>query len=166
MEAEGAKAIAASLVQNHTLTNINLGANSIRDDGAKAIAYALSHNTTLTSVNLQDNMIEKNGTLAILDALKKNTAITQLHLFGWNVIVQDHMSSIHSSLNFNKVFKLTSDWTQPEQWSSLGASTQQSIEELFLLKTVSTLSMIPKELLGAVIKMLIMINTYCIEQIV
>lgn len=45
--AEGAKALAAALEQNTTLSLLYLENNQIGDKGAKAIAKALEQNTTL-----------------------------------------------------------------------------------------------------------------------
>ena len=44
----GAKAIANALLQNHTLAELNLGANKYMYEGAKAIANALLQNHALT----------------------------------------------------------------------------------------------------------------------
>lgn len=44
---EGATALAESLHQNRTLTELNIGANKFGDDGASYFATALKHNTAL-----------------------------------------------------------------------------------------------------------------------
>ena len=55
IDAEGAKALAATLAASTSLKSLNLTYNGIGGEGAKSLAEALRGNASLTELNLQDN---------------------------------------------------------------------------------------------------------------
>ena len=84
-----------SIITTSRYLFIFVGRNEIHDEGAKAIAAALLKNQTLTQLDLGDlyyynitylfifvgyNKIGDEGAKAIADALLKNQALTQLNL--------------------------------------------------------------------------------------
>ncbi|KAF9197366.1 hypothetical protein BGZ49_002222, partial [Haplosporangium sp. Z 27] len=80
-----AKAVAAALKSNTTLTTFNLSANKLGAKDSKAIAEALKINTTLTTIDLQRNNIRSEGGKAIAEALKVNTTLTTIDLHYDNI---------------------------------------------------------------------------------
>ena len=66
--------VAENLVQNNTLTELDLGDNSIHDEGAKVIANAPLQNHTFTELDLGDNHINDGGAKAIANALLQKKA--------------------------------------------------------------------------------------------
>jgi hypothetical protein len=78
--ADDARAIAAELRVNRTLTELNIWNNSIGAAGAASLAEALGVNTTLTELNLDNNSIGAAGAASLAEALRVNTTLTVLRL--------------------------------------------------------------------------------------
>jgi hypothetical protein len=78
---EGAKALAATLEKNSSVTSIDLSSNKAGDEGAKALAAAMEKNTSLTSIVLRYNPIDDAGLEALVGALQKNTRVTKLCVY-------------------------------------------------------------------------------------
>ncbi|KAF9177180.1 hypothetical protein BGZ51_009033, partial [Haplosporangium sp. Z 767] len=76
----GALALSDALKTNSTLITLNLGNNSIGDKGAVALSDALKTNSTLITLNLRFNSIGVNGAVALSDVLKTNSTLTTLNL--------------------------------------------------------------------------------------
>ena len=75
MGSEGAKAFAALLKTNPSVTEINLACNHIDDEGAEALAEGLRDNTSVVIMSLCHNVIGSEGTKALKEAVegrKKN----------------------------------------------------------------------------------------------
>ena len=68
-DASGIQALAEALKVNGVLTELQLGANEIRDEGAKALASALRVNGVLTSLDVSYNSLGDEGKGAIRDAV-------------------------------------------------------------------------------------------------
>ena len=66
----GAQALAEGLVNNSTLTSLDMSNNEILDDGAHALVKGLQNNTSLTTLNLCFNYISHDGTQALIKTLK------------------------------------------------------------------------------------------------
>ena len=96
----GARALAASLEKNTTLTDLGLDDNEIGDDGAKALAASLEKNTTLEVLDLDDNEIGDDGARALAASLEKNTTLMTLDLHG-NGIGDDCARALAASLEKN-----------------------------------------------------------------
>ena len=71
-----AKAIAAMLRTNRSLTRLDLNGNNIGDAGAKAIAAMLRTNRSLTILNLKFNKIGDAGKKAVIKAVKFREGFT------------------------------------------------------------------------------------------
>ena len=68
------------LMNNSTLTELNLSSNEITDEGAKRLAEAIQVNTTLQSLDISHNTISDNGIFSISDCLKINSTLCKLNL--------------------------------------------------------------------------------------
>ena len=97
---DGAKALAASLEKNTTLEVLDLYGNNIGDDGARALAASLEKNTTLEVLDLDDNEIGDDGARALAASLEKNTTLMTLDLHG-NGIGDDCARALAASLEKN-----------------------------------------------------------------
>jgi Ran GTPase-activating protein (RanGAP) involved in mRNA processing and transport len=84
---DDARAIAAELPVNVSLTTLNLNGNSICDAGATSLAEALRVNTTLAVLNLRKTSIGAAGGASLAAALRVNSALTELNL--WNNSIGD-----------------------------------------------------------------------------
>jgi len=74
------KAVEELLLENSTLTYLNLIDNKIGKDGAIHIANALKVNTTLTHLNLNKNCLGFEGYCALAAGIKNNHGIKSLNL--------------------------------------------------------------------------------------
>ena len=72
--------MARALEANTTLTQLDLGRNSIGDEGATQVARALKANSTLTQLHLAENGIGAGGAMQVARALEANTTLMQLNL--------------------------------------------------------------------------------------
>lgn len=78
---EVAKAIAEALKHNQSLTSIELGSNNLRSEAIKAIAEALKYNQCLTSIRLDYNRCGSEAAQAIAEALKYNQCLANIDLY-------------------------------------------------------------------------------------
>ena len=74
----GAQALAEGLINNNSLTTLDLSMNKLSCDGARALAESLSHNS-LTSLNLDCNGISDIGAQALAESLS-HSSLTSLNL--------------------------------------------------------------------------------------
>jgi Ran GTPase-activating protein (RanGAP) involved in mRNA processing and transport len=98
---EGAIALAGMLEKNKTITKLDLSSNNIGIEGAKALADALKVNKTITELDLSSNNIGIEGAKALADALKVNKTITTLNL-AWNKIGIEGAKALAEALEKNK----------------------------------------------------------------
>ena len=101
----GARALAASLEKNTTLSDLGLDANEIGDDGARALAASLEKNTTLVVLDLYGNKIGDDGARALAASLERNTTLTTLDLNG-NKIGDDGARALAASLEKNTTLEV------------------------------------------------------------
>ena len=101
--AEGAKALAAALERNQTLTSLDLSQNEIGTEGAKALAIALERNQTLTSLDLSSGKIGAEGAKALAIALERNQTLSSL----------DPLSRTKSEMREQKLLRQPSSATKP-----------------------------------------------------
>ena len=94
--------LAIWLKDNAVLTELQLGANEIRDKGAKALASALRVNAVLTSLDVGVNKIGPTGATAIADALRVNEVLTTLNLW-FNNVGNEGALALASALRVNGV---------------------------------------------------------------
>jgi Ran GTPase-activating protein (RanGAP) involved in mRNA processing and transport len=64
------------LLNNPTITQLDLSRNKISFDGAELLMKSLWLNTSLTELNLQMNPIKDKGGVAVGSALRYNTTLT------------------------------------------------------------------------------------------
>jgi Ran GTPase-activating protein (RanGAP) involved in mRNA processing and transport len=74
----GATLIAKALMNNKSLTILDLSFNRIGDEGVAVLADALAINTTLAELHLQSVGMSSSGLAAIAEALKTNTSLQKL----------------------------------------------------------------------------------------
>ncbi|XP_070560635.1 leucine-rich repeat-containing protein 34-like isoform X2 [Ptychodera flava] len=80
---DGAKHIATLLRHNTPLKILDLGFNRIEDDGATYLAGALAEfNNTLTHLVITSNQIRGPGLCAIAKAMKTNISMTNVYIWG------------------------------------------------------------------------------------
>ncbi|CAE7832700.1 NLRC3 [Symbiodinium sp. KB8] len=109
MGSEGAKAFAALLKTNPSVTEINLACNHIDDEGAEALAEGLRDNTSVVIMSLCHNVIGSEGTKALKEAVegrKKNHPASpplEVKLQVVSVEPEAHLSSTGSQLIFHAV---------------------------------------------------------------
>jgi Ran GTPase-activating protein (RanGAP) involved in mRNA processing and transport len=84
--------LAKALLQNTTLTIINLKKNRVGCRGAKHLARALYKNTTLRYLNLDGCYIQDQGTIALAKALHVNTTLRKLVLFYNGIMAKGAMA--------------------------------------------------------------------------
>ncbi|KAL0207685.1 hypothetical protein P9112_012313 [Eukaryota sp. TZLM1-RC] len=93
--------ICDGLAQNHSLTNLDLRNNYIKEDGAAQISKVLSVNKSLTSLDLRFNNIGDQGAKSILSVLEfENKAITTVSL-GVNSISVELLDQIQTLVDRN-----------------------------------------------------------------
>ena len=73
------------MLQNSTLTKLNLSSNLIGSEGAISLANALKQNTTLKTLLLRNNQIGPEGTIALANTLKQNKSLIKLQLNSNNI---------------------------------------------------------------------------------
>nr|XP_011456611.2 leucine-rich repeat-containing protein 74A isoform X3 [Crassostrea gigas]XP_034299847.1 leucine-rich repeat-containing protein 74A isoform X3 [Crassostrea gigas] len=85
----GARALAIALLNNDTVTNLDLEDDGIEAEGAKAIAEMLEINTNIVDVNLSENCIGSQGLRAISDLMVNNQVIQSLDISGSSLVDSD-----------------------------------------------------------------------------
>ena len=102
ISSEGAVELAAALCENTTLKHLDLSHNSIGEhvDGANAVAKVLVENKTLTELNLQECHISSEGAVELAAALCKNSILKDLNL-NRNPIGVEGASSMSGMLQTN-----------------------------------------------------------------
>jgi|JI6StandDraft_1071083.scaffolds.fasta_scaffold02688_3 Ran GTPase-activating protein (RanGAP) involved in mRNA processing and transport len=95
---DGARCIAALLIQNKTLETLKLEDNDIGIAGAEIIAIALKQNKTLKNFKLSENMVKTQGAEQIL----KNSAHLQSLDLGKNFIKSSIGSFLRGYFETNK----------------------------------------------------------------
>ena len=68
------------LMNNSTLTELNLSNNIFTDEGAKKLAEAIKVNTTLQELNISMNKITDEGAKKLAEAIKVNTTLQELNI--------------------------------------------------------------------------------------
>lgn len=77
----GVAFIAEALRSNHSLTSLDLQANSLTNEDGVSLALALTVNTSLQELNLEQHFFTREGAGgALLDALRVNTTLKALNL--------------------------------------------------------------------------------------
>lgn len=93
--------ICKGLMNNKTMTHLNLADNKIADNGATTMAEVLKKNKTLISLNLTSNKITSTGAIILGEALACNSALLSLILDN-NTIGDYGSSALGEALKVNK----------------------------------------------------------------
>ena len=80
ISSEGAVELAAALCKNSTLKNLYLEHNPIGVEGASSMSDMLQHNTSLEVLNLRDDSVGEEGVHQLIDSLKHNQTLILLWL--------------------------------------------------------------------------------------
>ena len=96
--------IASILMQNKTVTELNLSSNQIGDDGIEKLANALRVNNTLQNLDVSNNKIGNRGVESLANALKENKTLKSIDL-GSNKIGDIGMEELANALIVNKSLK-------------------------------------------------------------
>ena len=80
ISSEGAVELAAALCKNSTLKNLNLDRNPIGVEGASSMSDMLQHNTSLEVLWLRDDSVGEEGVRQLINSLKHNQTLRQLWL--------------------------------------------------------------------------------------
>jgi len=100
---DGVKELARCLKQNTPLQVLDLGFNRIEDDGAMHLADALStYNTTLRSLCIASNCISGAGLCAIARALQMNSSLTAIYIWG-NKLVESACIAFAQLINTGRI---------------------------------------------------------------
>lgn len=143
----GAKAVAIALVNNSTVSSLDLSSNGLGSAGLFYVLEMLQSNKIISDINLAGNDLGSRGARLISDSLRKNRTITKLNISGNSFSERDatHMAKLISR---NKALKelILSHNTFREQG---GVILGKALESNSVLKTLD-LSWNHLRLLGAV----------------
>jgi len=101
----GVITLANVLKTNRALISLKLDINRIGDVGAIALANALKINSTLTSISLRSNYIKNEGALALAEMLKENRVLTRLDLKG-NFIDDIGINALVNAMKENQTLRV------------------------------------------------------------
>ena len=120
---EGVTSVAKMLVENKTLTKLDLRVCHINSKGAVELAAALCKNTTLKHLDLDYNHIGVEGASSMSDMLQHNTSLRVLHLCD-DSVGEEGVHQLINSLKHNQTlthlylpWKYKSETSDPRiQW--------------------------------------------------
>ncbi|KAJ3433815.1 leucine rich repeat family protein [Anaeramoeba flamelloides] len=106
-EAKFKKEMQRLILNDQTLTSLDLSYNQIGAEGMQSLSECLKVNQTLTNLNLSENLIGAKGMETLSEALKVNQTLTNLVLF-FNQIRDEGMQPLCESLKFNQTLTVLS----------------------------------------------------------
>ena len=104
------------LMNNRTLTELNLSSNKITDEGAKRLAEAIKVNTMLQSLDISHNTISDDGISSISDCLKINSTLCKLNLSS-NKITDEGAKKLAEGIQVNVTLQelnISKNWISKE----------------------------------------------------
>ena len=104
------------LMNNSTLTELNLSSNQITDERAMRLAKAIQVNTTLQSLDISHNTISDDGLSSISDCLKINATLSKLNLSN-NIITVEGAKRLAEAIKVNKTLQelnISKNWISKE----------------------------------------------------
>ena len=101
---EGVTAVVKMLVENKTLTKLDLRDCHISSEGAVELAAALCKNSTLKRLNLDRNPIGVEGASSMSDMLQHNTSLEQLDLCD-DSVGEEGVHQLINSLKHNQTLR-------------------------------------------------------------
>ena len=101
---EGVTAVARMLVENKTLTMLDLWDCHISSEGAVELAAVLCKNSTLKRLNLDHNLIGVEGASSMSDMLQHNTSLEDLHLCD-DSVGEEGVHQLINSLKHNQTLR-------------------------------------------------------------
>lgn len=100
----GAKAIAAPLVTNLTITDLNLEDNWITHEGMRDLSDMLMENCNITKINLASNKLGSKGARYVCEVLQENYTLTHVNV-ARNEFRDDEAKFFAETLKFNQRLK-------------------------------------------------------------
>ena len=88
------------LMNNSTLTELNLSSNKITDEGVRRLVKAIQVNTTLRSLDISHNTTSDDGMSSISDCLKINATLSKLNLSN-NKITDEVVKMFSEAIQIN-----------------------------------------------------------------
>ncbi|XP_061188206.1 leucine-rich repeat-containing protein 74B-like [Saccostrea echinata] len=85
----GAKAVAIALVNNSTISRLDLSSNGLESTGLFYILEMLQSNKMISDINLARNDLGSRGAQLISESLRKNKTLTKLNISGNNFSEKD-----------------------------------------------------------------------------
>ena len=104
------------LMNNSTLTELNLSSNKITDEEVVRLAEAIKVNTTLQSLDISHNTISDDGMSSISDCLKINNTLCKLNLSS-NQITNEGAKRLAEAIKVNKTLQelnISENWISNE----------------------------------------------------
>ena len=98
---EGAVHLGRALTNNHSLTELDISYNQVRDIGAAAFGDGIRNNTSLTVLNMGWCGITSDGCAQLAAGLTENTALQTL-LFGGNSVGLEGAKTLSKVIEENK----------------------------------------------------------------
>eukprot|EP00301_Raphidiophrys_heterophryoidea_P026670 c9262_g1_i5.p1 GENE.c9262_g1_i5~~c9262_g1_i5.p1 ORF type:complete len:409 (-),score=85.00 c9262_g1_i5:93-1160(-) len=120
------------LLQNKTLTTLQLEDEFLGQDSGEILAQALVSTKTLKSLVLRGNKLGVQGGFWLGEALMTNTSLTSLTLFN-NELQDEGAEHILEALKTNKHLRVLD-----LRWNNLGEKTSQNILKMFQINTTLT----------------------------
>ena len=100
------QAFASMLMQNQSLTKVDISRCSIDSTYACCLARALHCNTTLRTLEMSYNSIGERGTLAMAEMLKHNTTLTVLNMSSYNSVGERGALAMAEMLKHNTTLEV------------------------------------------------------------
>ena len=88
------------LMNNSTLTELNLSSNKFTDDGSRRLAEAIQVNTTLQELNISMNKITDEGAKRLAEAIQINTTLKELNI-SMNIITDEGAKILAEAIQVN-----------------------------------------------------------------
>ena len=102
---KGAKTLAEAIKINTTLQKLNISMNKITDEGAKTLAEAIQINTTLQKLNISMNKITDEGAKRLAEAIQVNITLQELNIAS-NEIVDEGAKGLAEAIKVNKKLQI------------------------------------------------------------
>ena len=114
---EGAKRLAEAIKVNTTLQELNISMNKITDEGAKRLAEAIQINTTLQELNISMNKITDEGVKRLAEAIQINTTLQELNI-SMNKITDEGAKKLAEAIQINTTLQelnISKNWISKEE---------------------------------------------------
>ncbi|XP_076468162.1 uncharacterized protein LOC143298987 [Babylonia areolata] len=100
----GVKALCVALIENSSVTSLDMKDNGLGEEGAKHVADMLAENTFISDLNLADNNLKSAGVQCVVDVIKDLDNVTKLDLSG-NLLQEYDGDTIRDLIEETKTLK-------------------------------------------------------------